>query len=78
MSSYGGFEIPPYEGYQREPLSADAAFDFMFMGGEHGHGRWMMHRSLPPYMYVERDVSTGWDGRLDKIVNTKMEEILRQ
>lgn len=78
MSSYSGFDIPPYEGYKREPLSADAAFDFMFMNGEHGHGRWMMHRSLPPYMYVDRDVFTGWDGRLDKIVNNKIEQILRQ
>lgn len=54
------------------------AFDFMFINGEHGHGRYMMHRSLPPYMYVDRDISTGWDGRASKIINKKMDEILRK
>lgn len=71
MNSYPSF----FGGKSLEP---SAAFDFMFMGGEHGHGKWMMHRSLPPYMYVDRDISTGWDGRLDKIVNKKIEEILRK
>ena len=64
----------------------EEAFDFMFMNGEHGHDKkgfegkhhWMMHRSLPPYMYVERDIESGFGGRLDKIINNRIEEILRK
>lgn len=50
----------------------------MFMNGEHGHGHWMMHRSIPPYMYVERDIESGFNGRLDKIINKRVDEILRK
>lgn len=71
MNSYPSF-------FGGNSLQPSTAFDYMFMNGEHGHGRWMMHRSLPPYMYVDRDISTGWDGRLNKIVNKKIEEILRK
>ena len=61
-----------------QKLNASIAFDYMFMNGEHGHGKWMMHRSLPPYMYVERDIESGFGGRLDKIINSRIEEILRK
>ena len=43
----------------------------MFMGGQHGYGQWMKHQSLPPYMYVERDIESGFGGRLDDIINKK-------
>lgn len=67
-----------YVGWFGQNLSPSTAFDYMFMNGEHGHGQWMMHKSLPPYMYVERDIRSGWDGRLNKIVNNKIEQILRK
>lgn len=67
-----------YPGFYGNSLQPSTAFDFMFMNGEHGHGKWMMHRSLPPYMYVERDIESGFGGRLDKIVNNRIEEILRK
>lgn len=67
-----------YPGFYGNSLQPSTAFDFMFMNGEHGHGRWMMHRSLPPYMYVERDIESGFGGRLDKIINNRIEEILRK
>ena len=67
-----------YPGFYGNSLQPSTAFDFMFMNGEHGHGKWMMHRSLPPYMYVERDIERGFGGRLDKIINNKIEEILRK
>ena len=78
MTPYQGFDQAPYEGYKKKTLRPEWAFDFMFMNGEHGHGRWMMHRSLPPYMYVERDIESGFGGRLDKIINKKVDEILRK
>ena len=34
--------------------------------------------SLPPYMYVERDIESGFGGRLDKIINNRIEQILRK
>ena len=75
-----------YSGFYGNSLQPSTAFDFMFMNGEHGHDKkgfegkhhWMMHRSLPPYMYVERDIESGFGGRLDKIVNNRIEEILRK
>ena len=67
-----------YSGFYGNSLQPSTAFDFMFMNGEHGHGKWMMHRSLPPYMYVERDIESGFGGRLDKIINNRIEEILRK
>ena len=67
-----------YSGFYDNSLQPSTAFDFMFMNGEHGHGKWTMHRSLPPYMYVERDIESGFGGRLDKIINNRIEEILRK
>ena len=75
-----------YSGFYGNSLQPSTALDFMFMNGEHGHDKkgfegkhhWMMHRSLPPYMYVERDIESGFGGRLDKIVNNRIEEILRK
>ena len=67
-----------YAGWFDQILDASKAFDFMFMNGEHGHGHWMMHRSIPPYMYVERDIESGFNGRLDKIINKRVDEILRK
>ena len=61
-----------------QKLNASLAFDYMFMNGEHGHGKWMMHQSLPPYMYVERDIESGFGGRLDKIINNRIDQILRK
>lgn len=67
-----------YDGWFGKSLQSSIAFDYMFMQGEHGHGKWMMHQSLPPYMYIERDIESGFGGRLDKIINNKIEEILRK
>lgn len=78
MNPYQGFDEPPYKGYEKQLLNTGTAFDYMFMNGEHGHGHWMMHRSIPPYMYVERDIESGFNGRLDKIINKRVDEILRK
>ena len=75
-----------YSGFYGNSLQPRTAFDFMFMNGEHGHDKkgfegkhhWMMHRSLPLYMYVERDIESGFGGQLDKIINNRIEEILRK
>ena len=67
-----------YVGWLGQSLQPSTAFDYMFMDGEHGNGKWMKHQSLPPYMYVERDIESGFDGRLDKIINNRIEQILRK
>jgi hypothetical protein len=77
MDSYKGFDIPPYEKYERKTLQPSTAFDFFFMNGEHGHGRWMMKRSLPPYMYVDADIEDGFGGRIDKIIDKEVNKILK-
>ena len=76
MNDYLGFDIPPYPSYERQTLYANTAFDFMFMNGEHGHGRWMMHQSIPPFDRVDRDFRNGFGGKVQKIINGKAKEIL--
>jgi hypothetical protein len=58
-------------------LQPSAAFDFFFMSGEHGHGRWMMKQSLPPHMYVDADVNDGFGGRVYEIINKTIDRILK-
>lgn len=67
-----------YVGWFGQSLQPSTAFDYMFMDGEHGHRKWIMHQSLPPYMYVERDIESGFGGRLDDIINKRIEQILRK
>jgi hypothetical protein len=70
MSSYsswiGGRDLQP-----------STAFDYFFMNGEHGHGRWMMKRSLPPQMYVDADVRNGFGGQVYKIISKTIDRILK-
>lgn len=67
-----------YPGFFGQSLQPSTAFDFMFMNGEHGHGRWMMHQSIPPYMYVEDDIYDGFGGRINKVINSTIERILKR
>ncbi|MBQ4523313.1 MAG: hypothetical protein IJA10_10240 [Lachnospiraceae bacterium] len=67
-----------YPGFFGQSLQPSTAFDYMFMNGEHGHGYWMMHQSIPPYMYVEDDIYDGFGGRINKIMNSTIEKILKR
>lgn len=76
MSDYQGFDEPPYRGYEKMSLNAGIAFDFFFRDGEHGHGNWMMHRSIPPFMTVDRDVDDGFGNRVQDIISATMGSLL--
>lgn len=65
-------------GVGKNRLTANYAFDFMFMNGEHGHGRWMMHQSTPPYLYVESEIYSGFKGKVNKVINSTIERILKR
>ena len=67
-----------YPGFLNQPLQPSTAFDFMFMNGEHGHGRWKMHQSIPPYMFVDNDIYDGFGGRVNKIMNDTIGTILKR
>ena len=77
MNDYPGFETPPYKGYVKQSLDASTAFDYFFMNGEHGHGRWLMATSLPPYMYVDVDIADGFGGRVTSIINAAISKIMK-
>lgn len=64
-----------YEGWFGQTLNADTAFDYMFMRGEHGHGRWMMYQSIQPFYRVSRDFESGFGGRVQKIINDKAKKL---
>lgn len=69
-------KMSAYPGVYGESLSASLAFDYFFMNGEHGHGKWMMHKSLPPYMYVDRDIQDGFGGRINEVIDKAIGRIL--
>ena len=50
------------------PLAADDAFSMMFLGGEHGHGRWNMATSTAPFLWVDRDIQSGFGGQIQNII----------
>ena len=77
MNYYPGFEIHPYPTYERHALSPKTAFDFMFISGMHGCGRWMMKQSVPPFFNVEQSINNGFNGMVQKIINDKLRKILR-
>ena len=56
IMSVDSSSMSDYPGFWGQTLDADAAFDFFFMNGEHGHGKYMMHQSLPLYMAIENDI----------------------
>ena len=76
MNDYPGFSRPPYPTYEKQSLQANIAFDYMFMNGEHGHGRWMMHQSISPFDRVDRDFLSGFGGRVQKIIDNRAKKIL--
>lgn len=78
MNDYEGFAIKPYSTYEKQTLYADTAFDFFFNQGKHGHGRWMMKQSTPPFWYIDRDIQDGFGGRAQKEINKKFGELLRR
>lgn len=67
-----------YPGYWGNSLQPSTAFDFFFMNGEHGHGEWMMHKSIPPYMYVDADIHDGFGGYINKIIDNAIIRILKR
>lgn len=70
-------EMNPYPGWFGNQLQPSTAFDYMFMNGEHGHGKWMMHQSLPLYMYVDRDIMSGFGGQINHVMNNALKQILK-
>lgn len=58
------------------PLGADTAFAFMYMHGEHGHGRFQAAVSVPPDMLVSRDVESGFNGQVQALANAEVAKIL--
>lgn len=67
-----------YPSYDEEKfLQPSAAFDFMFMDGEHGHGFLMAHRSTPPFEDIDDDICSGFNGRANTVCNNALERILR-
>lgn len=76
MHDYPGFEIPPYKTYEKQPLPASVGFDFMFSGGEHGHGKWLMATSIPPEMLITQDVEDEFGGQIQEIIDRKIKNLI--
>lgn len=66
-----------YPGWMGQKLQPSTAFDYFFMNGEHGNGELLKHVSIPPYMYVDADISSGFDGRINKIIDETVDKIMK-
>ena len=49
-------------------LDPDIAYEYFFKNGEHGHGKWMMTKSIPPELLIDRDIDDKFGGRAEKII----------
>lgn len=58
------------------PLTQEGAMQLMFKGGEHGHGRFQVGVSTPPHDLIERDVQSGFNGKLSIYVNQAIDQVL--
>ncbi len=59
-----------------KPLTQEGAMQLMFKGGEHGHGRFQAGISTPPHDLIERDVQSGFNGKLSIYVNQAIDQVL--
>lgn len=57
-------------------LTQEGAMQLMFKGGEHGHGRFQIGTSTPPHDLVERDVQSGFNGKLATYVKQAALQVL--
>lgn len=84
MSTYPGFSgrnNHRYEDHSNKsvlhPLQPSAAFDNMFIYGEHGNGKWLMAYTIPsPYLSVDEDIGNLFGGRAFSIINNAVKDIL--
>ena len=67
----------PYPGFWNQQLDEKSAFDMFFIHGEHGHGKRLMHIPIPPFMQVDNDIDSGFDGRIMSIMNNSIRKILK-
>ena len=58
------------------PLTQEGAMQLMFKGGEHGHGRFQAGVSTPPHDIIERDVQSGFNGKLSIYINQAIDQVL--
>lgn len=60
-----------YPGMFNQPLDASTAFDYFYMNGEHGHGKWNIGYSYSPDKYVEDQ-----SGYIETLIGNSIGEIL--
>lgn len=70
-------DYPSMLGNWYEDLYAASGFDFMYMNGEHGHGRFLKATSIPPDFLVAEDVESGFNGEAQRIIEQTVSDILK-
>lgn len=68
MHDYPGFN-------SKNPFPSADAFDTFFDYGAHGYGSWLMAMSTPPQQLVQKDVDSGFDGKIQKILQNAFKDI---
>ena len=72
----GGMGAYPSLYEKGNPLTQEGAMQLIFKSGEHGHGRFLIGVSTPPHDLVERDVQSGFNGKLSIYVNQAIDQVL--
>lgn len=62
-----------YPGMYNQSLDASTAFDYFYMNGEHGHGKWCIGYSYPPDEYVESQLNSA---EIDNIIGNSIDKVL--
>lgn len=65
-----------YPGFWGLPLGQEGAMNIMFLGGNHGYGRFNIGSSTPPHELVEKDLASGFNGKLQQYVREAATHIL--
>ena len=69
MSGYSGFDWG-------SPLDKDTAYEFMFHGGEHGHGRFQRGVTSPsPFDFVKNEIDKDFQSYMNKAVANAFKQV---
>ena len=66
-------DYPGFNG--KKPLPSADAFDMFFDYGNHGHGYWLKAISTPPQQLGQKDIDSGFNGKIQKILRDTFKNI---
>ena len=69
----GEENMSSYPGMFGQALDSSTAFDYFYLNGEHGHGKWNIGYSYPPFQYVEDKLNSI---EVQNVISNSVQKIL--